>query len=178
MYCRRTFNSTQGGHSAQNHEKADPLLVLLPIITLTYLITLTSIAVDRAVAVLRPFYYKQSPKRTAVVVLCAIISGFCLSIGTYSADIFFDLYGVISRDTSSAVIVLSFTTLFTSYSLIVYKLRAQQRGRVASKHATHIPDENHVTKIADDKSDATSTKAAVKLSSTLVLYYSNLNKRL
>ena len=147
-------------------------------IMLAYLITLASIAVDRAVAVLRPFCYKQSPKRTVVVVICAIISGFGLSIATYSADIFLDLYGVISRNTSSAVIVLSFTTLFTSYSLIVYKLR-EQRSRVASKHATHIADENHVTKIADDKSNATtSTKAAVKLSSTLVLYYSNLNKRL
>ena len=125
----------------------DMLLVVLPFTVIAYLLILTSIAVDRAIAVLRPFAYKPSRKRTIIVIASAVIFSLTFAIPLRSAEVFFGTKGSISKVVIMILMTLSFATLFISYSLILYTLRRQRikvgarpilQGGVAIDNTTNL----------------------------------------
>ena len=113
----------------KNHIFMEILFFLLPLMINVYLLTLTTIAIDRAVAVLRPFAYSNSPKRTLAIILNVWLYGVVLSTGTYIADIIFKTdKGIIARYILAFTIVVSFAVVSISYSMIIYKLRKQKKN--------------------------------------------------
>ena len=112
----------------KNHILMEILFFLLPLMISVYLMTLTTIALDRAVAVLRPFAYNNSPKRTLAIIINVLLFGIGLSTGTYIADIIFKTdQGIIARYSLAFTIVVSFAVISISYSMIIYKLRKQTK---------------------------------------------------
>ena len=101
--------------------------LVLPFLIMSYLFILTSIAVDRAVAVLKPYSYTQSQRRTVMVILTDVLISLVLSLQIQLVRQVFGEKGQFGRSMISVFIVLSFLVIVISYSLIIYKLRKQNR---------------------------------------------------
>ena len=111
--------------------------VTLECVVLSYLFILTAVALDRLIAVWRPFSYNRSPRRCLATVVTLVAMALCASIVTVTVE---TDEGNIVRLTLVAFIIGSFVTLFVAYSLIVYKLRKQRR-KVNNGTGRHQPTE-------------------------------------
>ena len=105
----------------------DLFFLVLPFLIMSYLFILTSIAVDRAVAVLKPYSYTQSQKRTVMIVITDMLISLVLSLQIKVVRQVFGEKGQFGRSMISVFIVLSFLAILISYSLIIYKLKKQNR---------------------------------------------------
>ena len=111
----------------------ETFFICLPFVIISNLFLLTSIALDRAVAVLRPYDYTQSKRRTIIVIIFAMLLSLALSVQIRITDTVFGTRGDIGKPVVAVIIIVSFVALFTSYSLIVWKLK-KQKNTVKPKH--------------------------------------------
>ena len=144
----------------------ETFFICLPFVIISNLLILTSIAIDRAVAVLGPFDYTQSKRRTVIVIIITMLLIFVLSVQIRIADTVFGTRGDIGKPVMAVIIILSFVALFISYSLIVWKLK-KQKNTVRPKHE-HRPTLNVTS--ANPAGETSRSTSKTRMTSELALY--------